>query len=71
MRQPIFIYETTSANRDHIAGISTDLGYTLFDAEGYRRREQQSPNVLAWPARLHGRTEGLLHLWRSRPCLAA
>jgi FkbM family methyltransferase len=64
--QPVIIYETTSANRDRLTALLTGLGYRLFDAEGYGQHEQVSPNVLAWPTRLHHRTEELLKEWRSR-----
>jgi hypothetical protein len=58
--QPVIIYETTSANRDRLTALLTGLGYRLFDAEGYGQHDQISPNVLAWPTRLHHRTEELL-----------
>ncbi|HXV24520.1 MAG TPA: FkbM family methyltransferase [Alphaproteobacteria bacterium] len=65
-RQPVVVYETTAANREHLAALLIGHGYLLFDAEGYGRREQTSPNVLAWPARLHDRTGELVAVWRSR-----
>ncbi len=64
--QPVVIYESTSANREHLAALLTGLGYDLFDAEGYGRREQISPNILAWPERLRGDTARLLEEWQAR-----
>jgi FkbM family methyltransferase len=63
--QPVVVYETSAANRDVLTAHFTAAGYGLFDAEGYGRVEQVSPNVLAWPSRLAGRKEALLAAWRS------
>jgi FkbM family methyltransferase len=63
--QPVMIYETIAANREVLSAELAALGYALFDAEGYGRVEQLSPNVLAWPARLADRTDALLAAWRS------
>ncbi|MCI0431870.1 MAG: hypothetical protein L0210_15175, partial [Rhodospirillales bacterium] len=52
--------------REHLAALLTGLGYDLFDAEGYGRREQISPNILAWPERLRGDTARLLEEWQAR-----
>jgi FkbM family methyltransferase len=65
-RQPVVVYETSAANRDALAAHFAALGYELFDAEGYGRAEQLSPNVLAWPKRLADRSDALLAAWRSR-----
>jgi FkbM family methyltransferase len=64
--QPVVVYETSAENRDALSAHFAALGYELFDAEGYGRAEQLSPNVLAWPQRLAGRRNALLAAWRSR-----
>jgi FkbM family methyltransferase len=64
--QPVVVYETSAANRDALSAHFGALGYSLFDAEGYGRAEQLSPNVLAWPKRLADRRDALLGEWRSR-----
>ena len=64
--QPVVIYETTAANRNGMAARFAELGYRLFDAEGYGCREQVSPNVLAWPPRLENRTAALMAEWIGR-----